>query len=211
MRKISDILEQVIGDQPFLEEAIYHWFLNLTAFAEYIRPYVQKESQKEISIHALKMSLSRLKKPTEMPHFSVRIMPEQMSTRGWLSIMTIVRSPRSVEILAEYMIETRRKNIWFFTMVEWVSEIDIIFDSDMYLLLQNRIVVPLQKLLVQDLGLISFHLSEQEIAKPGLFYNVTKKLAFHGINIIQILSTYHELGIIVHSKDMKKTITVLMG
>ena len=74
-----------------------------------------------------------------------------------------------------------------------MSEIDIIFVSDMYLLLQNRIAVSLQTLLVQDLGLVSLHLSEQEIAKPGLFYHVTKKLAFHGINIIQILSTYHEL------------------
>lgn len=210
MRKISDILSQVIESQPFLEEALYHWFLNLTAFAEYVRPYVEKETQKEISIHAIKMAISRLHKSSEVPQKSLRIMPEQMSSRSWLSIMTLVRSPRSMEILSQCMM-ARHQYTGFFTMIEWISEIDIIFDSEIYPTLIAQIPVSLQTLLVDDLWLVSFHLSEQEIATPWLFYHVTKKLAFHGINIIQILSTYHELGIIVANKDMKKTITVLMG
>jgi hypothetical protein len=211
MRKISDILSQLIENQPFLEEALYHWFLNLTAFAEYVRPYVEKETQKEISIHAIKMAISRLHKSSEVPQKSLRIMPEQMSSRSWLSIMTLVRSPRGIDILTQCMKQARMQYTGFFTMVEWINETDIIFDSDMYPTIVDQIPISLQTLRVDDLWLVSFHLSEQEIATPWLFYHVTKKLAFHGINIIQILSTYHELGIIVANKDMKKTITVLIG
>jgi hypothetical protein len=40
---------------------------------------------------------------------------------------------------------------------------------------------------------------------------VTKKLAFHDINIIQVISTYHELGVVVRDEDLKKTVTVLLS
>lgn len=82
MKKISDILGQVIGDQPFLEEALYHGFLNLTAFAEYIRPYVEETSQKTVSVHAIKMALSRLEKPEKVAQSLTQHLPEEMSTRG---------------------------------------------------------------------------------------------------------------------------------
>jgi hypothetical protein len=44
----------------------------------------------------------------------------------------------------------------------------------------------------------------------GLLYSVTKQLAFHKINILQLISTYHELGIIIAEKDIKATVTVLL-
>jgi hypothetical protein len=166
MKKISDILIQMIGDQPFLEEALQYGFLNLTAFAEYIRPYVEQESQKMVSIHAIKMALSRLDRPIEILVPLTRILPEQMSTRTGLSIITLMRSSRSVEILAECMIETRRKNSGFFTMVEGISEIDIILDMQISDLVATRISPSLPILIVHDLGLISFHLSESEISIP---------------------------------------------
>lgn len=66
MIKISHVIENIVLRQPFLEEALSNSFLNLTAFSEYIQSYVIREAQKDVSIHAIKMSLSRLEKPKEV-------------------------------------------------------------------------------------------------------------------------------------------------
>ncbi len=63
MKKLSTILSDIIIGKPFLEEAIVNNYLNLTAFSEYIQPYIQKEFQKDVSIHAIKMALSRFARP----------------------------------------------------------------------------------------------------------------------------------------------------
>ena len=59
MKKISSILESLILTQPFLEDALLYGYLNLTAFAEYVQPHIQKELEKNVSTHAIKMALSR--------------------------------------------------------------------------------------------------------------------------------------------------------
>ncbi|MBT3729662.1 ACT domain-containing protein [bacterium] len=41
-------------------------------------------------------------------------------------------------------------------------------------------------------------------------YNLTKKLAFYNINIVNILSTYTEIVFVIKEKDIKKAFEVLM-
>jgi hypothetical protein len=62
MKKISDIISGIVMRQTFLEEALAYGFLNLTAFAEYVQKDIEQEVQKEVSVHAIKMALSRYSK-----------------------------------------------------------------------------------------------------------------------------------------------------
>ena len=64
MKKISTVISELIRQSPFLEDGLYKGYINLTAFAENIRPFIEKETQKEVSIHAIKMALSRFEVPT---------------------------------------------------------------------------------------------------------------------------------------------------
>ncbi len=209
MKKISDIITDIVTRQAFLEEALSYGFLNLTAFAEYIQKQVEKEASKPVSVHAIKMALSRMKiwenlVPPSQTRFS------KISTRTGLSIMTLVRSLRSIELVTQFMTERKRDTKGFFTMIEWVHEIDIIFEGDMLDALQTKFPQNLQMLTVSWLWLISLELSDMEISMPWLFYTVTKRLAFHGVNIIQVLSTYHELGIIMRVGDIKQGVNLLL-
>lgn len=209
MRKVSDIITDIVTRQAFLEEALSYNFLNLTAFAEYIQKQVEKEAAKSVSVHAIKMALSRMKIRENFSlssgnHFS------RISTRTGLSIMTLVRSSKSIELVTQFMTERKKDTKWFFTMIEWMHEIDIIFETNDSNIIQEKFPQSLQILVVSWLGLISWELSDLEISTPWLFYNMTKRLAFHGVNIIQVLSTYHELGIIMQEEDIKKGMNLLM-
>lgn len=210
MKKISEILSDIILEKPFLEEAILNNYLNLTAFSEYIRPYIQKELWKNVSVHAIKMALSRFPKNQEVPiHFLGRGL-SQISTRSNLSIMTLVRTPKNIELVTEFMKQKRNNVKHFFTIIEWIHEIDIVFAQDLFLSIQEVFPSHSQLLLVSWLWLITGELGDTEISTPWLFYTITKRLAFHGINIVQVLSTYHELGIIVKEENIKKALLVLM-
>jgi hypothetical protein len=210
MKKLSTILSDIIIGKPFLEEAIVNNYLNLTAFSEYIRPYIQKELQKDISIHAIKMALSRFTRPWEVPMNTMSHWLKKISTRTGLSILTLARIPKNIELITQFMIEKKRSDKHFFTIIEGVHEIDIIFAHDLRESIEEKFPSHSRLLLVSDLGLVTGELSDAEISTPWLFYTVTKRLAFHGVNIIQVLSTYHELWIIVREIDIKKALFILM-
>mgnify|MGYP003599855371 FL=1 len=108
------------------------------------------------------------------------------------------------------MAEKKKSDACFFTMIEGTEEIDLIYDMKLAPEIRTLIPESLHTLTLQDLAIISLHLSDSEIETPGIFYQLTKRLAFHGINIIQILSTYHELGIIVKQEDMKAVMALVL-
>ena len=60
MVSIKKTLEDIILKNDFLEDAMYNSFLNLTAFAEYIQPYVERITEKTTTTASLTMTLSRL-------------------------------------------------------------------------------------------------------------------------------------------------------
>lgn len=210
MKKLSTIVSEIILEKPFLEEAILHNYLNLTAFSEYIRPYIQKELQKDISVHAIKMAFSRFDDLRDRQMSVYAHWLQKVSTRTNLSILTLARTPKNIELITQFMIEKKRSDKHFFTIIEWVHEIDIVFAHELMSSIEEKFPSHSRVLLVSGLGLVTGELSDAEISTPWLFYAVTKRLAFHGVNIIQVLSTYHELGIIVQEIDIKKALLVLM-
>ena len=210
MKKISSILESLILTQPFLEDALLYGYLNLTAFAEYVQPHIQKELEKNVSTHAIKMALSRYQWAKNIIKYrEKRNGFTKLSTRKWLNIITLSRTPKNLELTTQLLLDKgRQKN--FLTIIEGIHEIDIVFEDELMPLIQEIFPKHFQLLMVSGLGLISGELSESEMTTPWLFYTVTKRLAFHGINIVQVLSTYHELWILVRDEDVKDAILVLM-
>lgn len=210
MKKISSILESLILTQPFLEDALLYGYLNLTAFSEYIQPYIQKELGKDVSIHAIKMAFSRyhwvkntVKNREKRNGFS------KLSTRKWLNIITLSRTPKNLELTTQLLLN-KRKHKNFITIIEWSHEIDIVFEDELMEYIEGNFHGHSQLLMVTGLGLVSWTLSESEMNTPWLFYTVTKRLAFHDINIVQVLSTYHELWLLVREEDLKDAVLVLM-
>ena len=96
-------------------------------------------------------------------------------------------------------------------IIEGSREIDVLYDKSFSSDIEELFPEDLRILTVEGLSLCSLLLRDEEIYQKGLFYSVTKKLAFHEINIIQVISTFHELGVVVQEKDLKNTVTVLLS
>ncbi len=210
MIRISEIVANVVRGQPFLEEALRFRFLNLTGFAEYVRPYVEKEARKPVSVHAIKMALSRLEIPDSITERVPNFQPGRMGTIRDLSIMSVVRSKQSIGKIQSLFSHKIGGN-QYCAIIEGSSEIDVVYDESFRETVLRNVPEEFRILSMDGLSLCSLRLRDSEIYRKGLFYGVTKQLAFHDINIIQVVSTYHELGLIVKNEDLKKTVTVLLG
>ncbi len=53
------------------------------------------------------------------------------------------------------------------------------------------------------------NLTKEMINEVGLFYEISKRFAFYNINIIDVVSTYTELFIIIKKEDVKKSLEIL--
>ncbi len=89
---IKKTLEKIIRDNDFLEDGLYHGYVNLTALSEYLLPTIQKLSGKHTTIGSVTMTLSRIAhtiQKTKTP----RIRPEDMRIRSGITYVTFSKTP----------------------------------------------------------------------------------------------------------------------
>lgn len=211
MIRISEIISDIVAWQPFLEDALQHGYLNLTGFSEHIQPYIEERVGKPISAHAIKMALSRMNHPENLSPYGIRCSHNQISTISGLSLTSISKSPNTQEILWRLHSMKRSELNSYMAIIEGSREVEIFYDRSLVSILDQELPLDFRILTIENLSLCSLHLRDEEIYQKWLFYSITKKLAFHDINIIQVISTYHELGVVVRDEDLKKTVTVLLS
>ena len=62
---------------------------------------------------------------------------------------------------------------------------------------------------IANLSSITIKLPEENTSVFGVYYHILKKLAYEGINILEIVSTTHEFTVIVNDKDVDAAFSVL--
>lgn len=62
---------------------------------------------------------------------------------------------------------------------------------------------------ISDLSSITIKLPEENAQVFGVYYHILKKLAYEGINILEIVSTTHEFTVIVNDADVDAAFSVL--
>lgn len=211
MIRVSEIIQDIVHNQPFLEDALHNNYLNLTGFAEYIRPFIEEKTGKLTSTHAIKMALSRMERPNSLPDYNVRYSHNQISTISEITLMSLVRSRKCEDTIPSLLALRQNDLNRYLTITYGSREIDLLYEQSIAKDLEKIIPQDLQILRVHNLSVCSIQLRDNDVYQKWLFYAVTKKLAFHNINILQVISTYHELGVVVQSEDLKKTVTVLLG
>ena len=62
-----------------------------------------------------------------------------------------------------------------------------------------------------NLSSITIKLPKENIKISGVYYFIFKKIAWEGINILEVISTTHEFTIILNDDDVDRAFTVLKG
>ncbi len=210
---VSDSVSEIVSRKPFLEEALASGLINLSSLARDIHSEVSQRMDKEVKHGAIVMALKRLK-PDVNFQINERIkkvvdLMGDITVRSNLADFTY-RNSDTLTINQTRLLEiiSKRKEI-FYTFSQGIYETTIILSNIIEDEVNEVFIDEYLTFKIDNLSSITIKLPEENTSVFGVYYHILKKLAYEGINILEIVSTTHEFTIIVNDDDVDAAFSVL--
>lgn len=211
MITIAKAVQDIVATSPYLEEAMGKGIINLSALARLVRPQIQKRLYKQhISQAALVMALRRLQPKIKQ---KIRISKlfsqmQNLTVRSNLVEITINNSVELDRLRREVMQGILTKKDAFFSLIQGVRESTLVMSKSLEPLvnrsLTNKIVSKMD-----NLASITIGLPPENRKTPGVYYALLKVLAWHDINLVEIISNYNEVTLVFADKDIEQAFSLI--
>ncbi len=211
MISITDVLEQKLKSSPYILESLEHGLLNHSSLARLLHKEIEKETKKNITQSALIMAINRLAKKIQEIQKTRKIFSQapNMIVRSNLFECTIINSKNMIALQKQILEEVAHHQGAFLTITSGVFETTIIASGE----LEKKIVQVCGKAqiksIITDLASVTIQLDDYIVTTPGAYAHILKLLAWEGINITEVVSTYGELTIILKNTDSDRAFSVL--
>lgn len=208
----ASVVESLVRESPLLEEGLATGVLNLSALARRLRPEVERALRREVSDAAVMMALKRLAPRVEARDRAVVKLLRQMrdlTVRSNLVEFTFRSSPTLLERQRDLLQAIAKEQDAFLTLTQGMFEVTLIASAR----LQDRIesVFRSERLVSRlgDLSAIVIPLPPKSVQTPGVHYTLLKQLAFHDLNVVEVVSTYSELTIVLAKEEVDRAFSIL--
>ena len=210
MPTISHVVEKIIDSRPLLQEAIIEDIVSFASVAEKIKPAVEKELEKEVKLSAIVMALRRasekLLRRAPKKRFDYQ---SDVSMRTNICDIGVLKSPTFfAKLRSIYSIVDYEKGDTL-NIIQGNYEVSIIANEKYHDKIINALsgekIVRSQKGLV----IVGLNFPKEYVDQPGVIATITRKLAWNGVNILEVVSTFKELNFVVDKKDATKAYNAL--
>lgn len=211
MVTIAHLVEKLIEQKPFLQEALSRGIVNNAALAEELIPQVEKELKKKVKFSAVNMAIRRFgerlsKTLSEKQKFDKTA---DIIIRSNLVIVDLYRSEGIHKYTKElYELVDFRKGD-FLTITEGLHEVMVITNDKYEMKAADIFPEKFVKKKIKNLGSLTIRVPMEAIETPGLFFMLTRALAWENINIIEIVSTLTEMTFIMNEDDIPRAFDTL--
>jgi len=210
MVTIARVVEKIVRDNPSLELMLSKDLISYSKLARYLKKEVEKELRKEVRDSAIIVAIKRLQekaaKSYEKPvDFSAR----SITTYSNLMEIGVVTSSILPEKIQQIYNFPELREGAMLNISEGVNQTIFVFSE--ILEEKMREVLAEEKVLIEVTGIAQLSLSfgKQMFETPGFLVYVLKELSWNGINIVEVISTYTELNIMINGADLTKAYKVL--
>lgn len=213
MITISQAVENSINNKPFIIEALGDGIINYSSLAGFIRADIEKTLNRPVNIGAIVMAIRRYES-NENVDLSKKISKlvkklGDIVVRSNLVDYTFRNSETLLEkqqILLKLISERRD---FFYAISQGLYETTFVLSDQ----IKDNIpdIFEGEKLLTYSFGLssITIKLPTENTDQPGLYYFIFRKLAWEGINVLEVVSTSNEFTIILKDIDVDKAFSVI--
>jgi hypothetical protein len=210
---LGKVVEQLINKSPFISEALSEDLINVSALARKLRPEIYALLNKEISEGAIIMAIKRLS-PGIYKKVDIKITQVigdigELVVRKHLSEHTFNNSDQLYQKQTALMHRLKSENPEFLTISRGINETTIITNEKYSKIVNDFFDGELLKTTQNEIAAITVKLPAVKSDVNGFFYYILKHLAWYGINIIEIVSTSHELSIVIKESETDKALGVL--
>ncbi|MDH5532807.1 MAG: hypothetical protein OEX81_00070 [Candidatus Pacebacteria bacterium] len=208
MIKISTVVSEILANDETAFEAMREGLLNYSAYAEQILDKVEEKTFKPVKKTSIVTALSRMapeiKKTAPLVQ---KIKLDDIVVRSPLSDITFEKNQLTIR-KAQELRETLVSDKDFLTITQSTNEITLIIPESLREdVLTHFGVKP--KVVLDNLVGVSARFSDIYIPIPNVIYTIIRSLAVKRVNILEIVSTYTEISLIVTQDDMRKTLDAL--
>ena len=205
MLKISAVVEDIVYENPLLFDAIGEDIVNFRQVAKNILLQVEARTLKTVSVETITVSLSRLAGKIQKKKNWLKIVAaglQDFSTKTPITQFVCTKSETNLQALSTI----KTVNEEFFSITVGKKEINILA-SPYY---RGQIVRTLHVLHeLPAMTLLTIHFSEKLVTIPGLIYFISSLMYRGNIPIIEIVSTYTELNLLVETKNLQKATQII--
>ena len=214
MITVPEIVERIVTHAPFLEEGLRGGLMNLSAVARNLRPEIESRLAREVSEAAIVMGLrrlsARLRKRTR-PLGNVLRHIGDLTLRSDLVEFTFQTSSTILDCKRQLLGVMAKRRDTFVAITQGISEVTLIVSRSAAQDVARLFAGERQVARLADLSSITVRLPEKAVGIPGVHYSILKQLAWHDINVVEVVSTYTELSIVLANTDVDRAFFVLKG
>ena len=210
MVTVSRAVQKIIKQSPSLEIALAKDLLSYSKLARYMHAEVEKELGRKVKDPAIIVALKRMREKAEKMYEPKKAFSaEEMNTSSDLMEITVMRSQKIPEIISELNESEAITGGAVLNVIQGNKQTTFIFSRKM----ENEVRAALQgeKTVseLKSLAQISIGFSKEMFETPGFMVYVLKEVSWNNVNIIEIISTYTELALIVKEEDLMKAYRIL--
>ena len=212
MVTVSHIIKKIVGEQPFLEEALGRGIMSIANLSEEMQPKIEHELGKKVNIPAIVMALRRYSEEIS----DHRSKAKKFDYAGEILMKTNICDFTAVKSPA---LLSKLKNIHNLVNFERGDTLNVILgNNEVSIIINEKYSKNLEKflsggkILNNEHGLVALSIvftADDFLHTPGIIFNAVSKLAWNNINIYEIVSTMTELTFILNKKDSMKAYEIL--
>ncbi len=211
---ITEAVEIILVNSPYLEEALNENLINVSALARHIKPEVEKLTKKDVQENAIIMAVNRRPiEPSIKISKGIRSFMQSLGdiiVRSELSDHTFENSGNLDRCQRQLLDEIDGKKDHFYTFSRGVFETTLVASSKLDETIQEIFKNEKRMGFKSSLSSITVQLPSSNTEIYGVYYFILKQLAWAGINVCEVISTSNEITLVVTEHDLKRAFPTLM-
>lgn len=210
MISVNDALNDIIRGYPFIEDGLSKGIVNYSAFAREIKPQIEKKLYKPVTEGAIVMALKRIsEKLVKQDSKKTEVNLSDLTVRSNLSEYTFLNSATLPEKISELFNQIRSRKDSFCALSEGIRETTFVVSSNLVGDVEKTLKTEVLAVKFNNLASITIRLPKEVVYIPGVYYQILKILAWENVNVVEVLSAYTELTIVVNNKNIDSAFSAL--
>ncbi|MEO9532907.1 MAG: aspartate kinase [Crocinitomicaceae bacterium] len=214
MDRLSKVIERLINQSPFIQEAISEGLINISSLARKLNPEIQKVTGKEVSDSAIIMAIKRMPPgPNQKIEMKIKNFMGQLGdlvVRSNLVKMTFTNYKGISQDQSKFLSHLEDLSDNFYTVSRGIMETTIITNAElksklMWIFKEDALISQ-----SENMSSITMKLPAANTEISGVYYYLLKKIAWEGINLSEVISTTNEFTICVDTAVVSHAFSVLM-
>jgi hypothetical protein len=204
-------VEKIISEKPFIQEGLSRGIINNAALASEMVPEIETLLKRKVKFSAVNMSIRRLSEKLEKTFVKTAQFDKDsdITVKSNLVQVVIYKNEGIQEYIRKIYDVVDYKKGDFLTITQGIYEVMIITNSKYEKKVIGLFPQKIVKKVLRNLSGITVRMPEESFEMVGLFYQITRALAWENIVIVDFVSTFTEATMTFNEEDTSRAYETL--